>query len=708
MDSKKFRAAARSGRTRVITGTLGVVTTIALGGALLLAAANGGTAAVGPHSPASDRVVDAGTGSGGSDAEYLAASATVHRFPAMADLNGRAGPQLNAKTLRVNASRAGQLVPVVCQTKGGNAYGSTIWDRTSDGYYVADHYVKTGYDGFAAAVPRCSAGTSGVRSFPAKADLDGRSAPYLTAKTLKVNAYRSGTSVPVVCQTKGGNAYGSTIWDRTSDGYYVADHYVKTGADGFVSGLPRCTGVPGEPSGPVTPPAGGGTVKGIDISSNQASMNVAGQAKAGMRFVFVKATEGSSYVNPAYGRQTADAARAGMLHGAYHFANPAGASGATQANYFIAHGGGWTADGKTLPGVLDIEFNPYKDGKGTCYGVSTTAMNTWIADFLNTYRKRTGRDAIIYTATTWWKTCTGNTSRFAGNPLWIANYTGTAYPMPNGWSKPLIWQYTSKPFDHNTFYGSMNDLRTFAKGSKSSPTKPPTTEPPVTPPSNGTKTFKASVAVDGRSAKRVDAKRIKEYKAGTALHIKCQAYGAYAYGSPIWDKTTDNLWVPDFYVKTGVTGFVKGMAKCDNDPKPKEPSTAGCINTLNSVSCGQAVAWARAHVGRVSSDYDHRCDHVTGLAYGHGASGSASAKSHWYAIPSQYRHPGDRSVPAGGLAFFDNHTYGHVMISIGNGKFVSNDIHGHGKLSITTIPEIERSWGMHYAGWGQPWFQINH
>lgn len=49
------------------------------------------------------------------------------------------------------------------------------------------------------------------------------------------------------------------------------------------------------------------------------------------------------------------ATSAGLIRGGYHFAHPDESSGATQATYFLAHGGGWSADGITLPGALDIE-----------------------------------------------------------------------------------------------------------------------------------------------------------------------------------------------------------------------------------------------------------------------------------------------------------------------------------------------------------------
>ena len=46
-----------------------------------------------------------------------------------------------------------------------------------------------------------------------------------------------------------------------------------------------------------------------------------------------------AYISPTFSSQYTGATNAGLIRGAYHFANPAGASGATQATYFIKHGG---------------------------------------------------------------------------------------------------------------------------------------------------------------------------------------------------------------------------------------------------------------------------------------------------------------------------------------------------------------------------------
>ena len=68
---------------------------------------------------------------------------------------------------------------------------------------------------------------------------------------------------------------------------------------------------------------------------------------------------------PVFSAQYTGATGQQMVRGAYHFANPAESSGAQQAEFFVANGGGWSADGRTLPGALDMKYNPYGP---VCYG----------------------------------------------------------------------------------------------------------------------------------------------------------------------------------------------------------------------------------------------------------------------------------------------------------------------------------------------------
>lgn len=211
--------------------------------------------------------------------------------------------------------------------------------------------------------------------------------------------------------------------------------------------------------------AGSSGVPGVDVSSHNGDVNWASLRKSGVRFAYVKATEGTTYKNPYFHQQYRGSYDAGMIHGAYHFALPNHSSGAAQATYFANHGGGWSKDGKTLPGALDMEYNPYG---ATCYGKSKSAMIKWIDDFFTTYRKKTGRDAVIYTSTNWWKQCTGNTSKFGKtNPLWIPRYGSSVGTLPAGWDFHTIWQHTSSGKtvgDHNRFNGSFTRLRALANG----------------------------------------------------------------------------------------------------------------------------------------------------------------------------------------------------------------------------------------------------
>lgn len=205
-------------------------------------------------------------------------------------------------------------------------------------------------------------------------------------------------------------------------------------------------------------PAG---VLGVDVSSYQGKLKWSTWTKRDRDFAYVKATEGTSYKNPYFKNQYGGAAKAGMIRGAYHFASPDGKAGDKQARYFVKNGGGWNADGKTLPGVLDIEYNPYGS---TCYGVSKKNMVKWIRSFTAEYKKLTGKDAVIYTTTDWWTRCTGNTATFAKtNPLWVARY-GTKKPgtLPKGWKTPTFWQYTSNPIDQNVFPAKMKRLKVLA------------------------------------------------------------------------------------------------------------------------------------------------------------------------------------------------------------------------------------------------------
>jgi GH25 family lysozyme M1 (1,4-beta-N-acetylmuramidase) len=240
---------------------------------------------------------------------------------------------------------------------------------------------------------------------------------------------------------------------------HPANHITHPELDHMGSGLAaRSAG-----TGPVIRPLVSG-LPGLDVSGWQGNVDWTAVKNNGARFAYIKATESTTYQNAYFAQQYVGSYNVGLIRGAYHFATPDTSGGATQADYFASHGGAWSADHHTLPGALDIEYNPYG---ATCYGLSQAAMRNWIHAFVNEYHARTGRWAVIYSTLDWWTTCTGNSdASFADNdPFWIARYSGSPGAVPHGYGTYTFWQYADSgtfPGDQDVFNGSAARLLALA------------------------------------------------------------------------------------------------------------------------------------------------------------------------------------------------------------------------------------------------------
>jgi GH25 family lysozyme M1 (1,4-beta-N-acetylmuramidase) len=180
---------------------------------------------------------------------------------------------------------------------------------------------------------------------------------------------------------------------------------------------------------------------GIDVNSAQGTINWTSVHNSGIQYAYIKATEGTTVKDPAFNSNYPNAYYAGVIRGAYHLAKPNLSSGAVQADFLAANGGAWSADGMTLPGELFLE--PNTSAGGYCYGLSQAAMVTWINSFINEYRVKTTRYAVIHTTTSFWKQCTGNNSTFAAHsPLSIEHWDTVAGTLPAGWGVYTFWQST--------------------------------------------------------------------------------------------------------------------------------------------------------------------------------------------------------------------------------------------------------------------------
>ena len=120
--------------------------------------------------------------------------------------------------------------------------------------------------------------------------------------------------------------------------------------------------------------------------------------------------------------------------------------------------------------MLDIEYNP---SGATCYGLTPSAMVTWISDFVSTYHTKTGRYPLIYSTNGWWSECTGNSAKFSSTcPLVLARYPASigdgVGTVPGGWGYETIWQYADSyggdGGDADVFNGDLAGLKKLASG----------------------------------------------------------------------------------------------------------------------------------------------------------------------------------------------------------------------------------------------------
>ncbi len=182
-------------------------------------------------------------------------------------------------------------------------------------------------------------------------------------------------------------------------------------------------------------------ITGPDVASYQhpggASIDWSQVKNSGRDFAFVKATEGTGYVNPYFSADWAAIQANGMVRGSYHYAKPntSPTSAAEQAQYFVATAGRMQATGDLAP-ILDFEDSG---------GLSPSALITWVHSWLNTITALTGRTPIIYTYPYFWQSAMSNNTGFTQYPLWIADYNGGSAPntpLIGGWNSWTFWQYT--------------------------------------------------------------------------------------------------------------------------------------------------------------------------------------------------------------------------------------------------------------------------
>jgi len=171
--------------------------------------------------------------------------------------------------------------------------------------------------------------------------------------------------------------------------------------------------------------------QGIDVSHWQGEIDWAQVKKAGIEFAFIKATEGSGYIDPKW-KENADGAKAaGLQIGFYHFARfTSGKEAEAEGRHFIKTTASQQSD---LPHVLDLEVTG---------GMDRAPLSQAAKIFLDNVAQETGREVMLYTNTNIARHHL--TDALKEYPLWIAHY-GVDRPGDNGiWDKWRVFQYSNK------------------------------------------------------------------------------------------------------------------------------------------------------------------------------------------------------------------------------------------------------------------------
>ncbi len=286
-------------------------------------------------------------------------------------------------------------------------------------------------------------------------------------------SFVSGTTVTFTASVSGGSGSYSYSWnfgDGSSVGHGtpVKHTYSNVGTVNpqlSVTDSNKDTGSSGSGCTFTVTSGSTGTVNGIDVSSYQYTPNWQTVASSGIQFAWAKATQGNYYQDGVFNYDMTNGKAAGVIMGAYDFADPDNVAATTEAAYFESFAGGYFKAGYLVP-ALDIETGCSGAGNGNLNAAQISSwVDTWssnVASYIQTHDGYTVKP-IIYTYTSYASSCL--TSAVTSYPLWIA-WPYSSSPSTTPWSVWDVWQYgtTSVPgvstaTDVDRFHGDLSQLK---------------------------------------------------------------------------------------------------------------------------------------------------------------------------------------------------------------------------------------------------------
>jgi lysozyme len=196
-------------------------------------------------------------------------------------------------------------------------------------------------------------------------------------------------------------------------------------------------------------------LSGIDVSAWNGTINWKKVANSGVKYSWVKVTEGRTHTNRPYKQNIDGCHQNGIAVGGYHFGRPdtgieqgAKKDAVAEAQYFLSKLCPLLLPGDLLP-VLDVEAGMKTDDQHNV---------DWCLAWLEYVEDELGARPLVYTGG--WsvdlflrKASSSSLSELAKYPLWWARYLtpvdGTAMDPENSskmlpWDEWAVWQWTHK------------------------------------------------------------------------------------------------------------------------------------------------------------------------------------------------------------------------------------------------------------------------
>ena len=203
-------------------------------------------------------------------------------------------------------------------------------------------------------------------------------------------------------------------------------------------------------------------VKGVDVSLYQGNIDWAVLETQNIKFAFIKATEGSGYVDPKFAYNYEQAQKTKLRVGAYHYFSY-DSSGKTQAELFIST---VPKIENMLPPVIDVEFYGDKEINLPDIAIVRSELNVMIEELQNHY----GCTPIIYAVKKTYDLFIADS--FPDCDIWIRDVILT--PKLSDGRTWTFWQYTNKKkldgysgeerfIDMNVFSGTESEFEKYPK-----------------------------------------------------------------------------------------------------------------------------------------------------------------------------------------------------------------------------------------------------